>query len=205
MATTQRASWPSADLWKRVQNNTLAEDSPCPACELPAVVHFRDQSIGALFCPEANSPEEKAKLWAMVRSTEKYKGIIASTRAGGPSPVTLASLQDATRAEVDRTRERNPDYDMLRPWVIQILARSPEIALQDAVDQARQLRKDAEELQRRQVLEESARRPLAGRPAVRPDYYRRYEGNVPAAAPKKPKKDTGGISLTVKRRYDLED
>ena len=172
-----RPSWPSTDLWKRLATGQIADDTPCPNCECPAITHQRDANVGALFCPVANTKDDKAKLWAMVRMTDKYQNYEVPKDDGGfgwmrsktrlPFPVQGIDAADLEtfNKEVDQAKELYPDFNELRPWLIPLVSQNPDVGLLElcviakdryetakakAATKTEQARRDLEEYNRKQ-------------------------------------------------------
>jgi len=202
--STIRPSWPSADLWKRVQSaDGLSDESVCPTCGCPAITHFRDALIGALFCPVVTSDAERAKLWAMVQLTSKYARAPLAGRSflplQGNPPVEATTLAKEVTAQIETARNSCPDFDELRPWLVQIIGRSPGISFEDAVPVARAAR----DMRAARVQEEADAtrreiRALALRQKARATKLAEREA-------RQAKLRAAKMSPVQPRRYDLED
>jgi len=192
--STIRPTWPSADLWRRVQQNELRDESACPACRCPAVTHQRDALIGALFCPAVQTDQDRARMWAMLDTTAKYAGSAKSLNKRAPGNDAIARAA----AEEQLVIEAEADVDELRPWLISILSRNPGGPLQEALAAAR-IARDKYRAGELRKLDAKVKAASSQDGFTYPPPEPR-----PGSARLQKKKD-GGVLTVVKRRYDLED
>lgn len=137
MSPTQRSTWPSADLWKRIAAGGIADETECPVCGCPAAGHYRDQAAKVLFCPD---PKEAEKLKVMLKRAKAPNPDVTTRDKVG---LNTAEWADEGRreaaAEIERLKAVYPDFEELRPYINRIVSTVPNVSLETAIVKAREL------------------------------------------------------------------
>ncbi|MET0742982.1 MAG: hypothetical protein ABWY78_06385 [Microvirga sp.] len=156
--------------------------------------------IGALFCPRADSDQEKARLWAMAKRAGAYSGSVIKLAANYPG---VAAFVQGAEEELAVAAAAVADFAELQPWIVPILAQRPDLTVQEAAIAARDKKRAyLEQLaqQKTKVNVSAFRRDEAGRmSAVTLDRY-----TYPEPEPEKPPRKRG-VLTTTERKYALED
>lgn len=154
------STWPSADLWTRLANGTIADETPCPACRCPFATHYRDAKGGVLLCPPGGDP---VKLAEMVKRAPRVPATISDARPPTPAFGTsfdrgwLANIAGVTPEEILIALRQNSDLQTLYPDIMRIYASvayaEPPMTLERAIPMARaayleRLEEQAEERKR---------------------------------------------------------
>ncbi len=206
---TNRSTWPSSDLWKRLATGALADDAACPACGCPAATHQRDVVAGAYFCPiQVDGPSDYAlpeveaqrtKLWQMLKRAPLVPNAMVAA-----APVFMEAMRKRAAKELAMISRQNPDFDDLRPILSRIVAQEPTIDLLAALERARALMAEqkfmrGEEKRRApamqewmKLMQEAEQRAAAGQ---------RMADKRSAAKPSKPPATVG----TGKRKYNFDE
>lgn len=146
MTKTPLSTWPSGDLWERMAEKTLLDDTPCPVCQCPAGAHRRDVDMGAFLCPPGGDP---VKLMEMVRRAPPVPN--AARLATEPAFEARRQMRAAMAAEIEQRIAVNPQLRDYADEIRRIGSQYPGMAMDDVIRTARQ----------RFVVQEETKRQLA--------------------------------------------
>lgn len=141
-------TWPSADLWTRIDAVTMQDSTLCPACDCAAAVHRLE--LGAFLCPVLSDDPELA-LRERRRLAEMVKLAGEKTRMPQPTYNRNVQILSANRSrfkkvqrDIEIARENISDFYRFEPAVIRLVEQDGK-SVSEAIDTVRQLA--AEEFQ----------------------------------------------------------